>query len=144
MVLLTEPLSGAPFMSTEIAELVKEYGGFVLEFDMLCSWLVACMFFSSQNTSVFYRNTLIKFENKNKRFNLIYSNYEYALWIEKQILIVDYTKHLYGMDCFTALEQICILDLEDKKFISSRIAEDINDWIDGIQEQPQTSPNNKA
>lgn len=131
-------------MSTEIAELVKEYGGFVLEFDMLCSWLLTCMFFSSQNTSVFYRNTLIKCEGENKRFNLIYSNYEHALWVEKQILIVDYTKHLYGMDCFTSLEQICILDLEDKKFISSRIAEDINDWIDGIQEQPQTLQDNKA
>ena len=98
-------------MSTEIEDLVKEYGGSVLEFDKLCRWLLTCLFFNSKDRSVFYRNTLIKCDGANNKFNLIYSNYENAFWKENQISIVDYTKHLYGMECFTALEQICILDL---------------------------------
>ena len=87
---------------------------------------------------MFYRSTLIKCDGTNNTFNLIYSNYEHALWKEKQILIVDYTKNLYGMECFTALEQVCILDLEDKKFISLEIARDINSWIDANHEELQT------
>jgi len=125
-------------MSTEIAKLVKEYGGSVLEFDKLCRWLLTCLFFQSKSPSVFYRNTLIKCDGTSNKFNLIYSNYEHALWKEKQISIVDYTKNLYGMECFTALEQVCILDLEDKKFISLEIARDINSWIDANHEELQT------
>lgn len=131
-------------MSTEIADLVKEYGGSVLEFDKLCRWLLTCLFFNSKNRSVFYRNTLIKCDGANNKFNLIYSNYENAFWKENQISVVDYTKHLYGMECFTALEQICILDLVDKEFISSEIARDINGWIDATHEELQTLQNSKT
>lgn len=107
--------------------LVKHYGGLSRTHENMKRWVYCNLFHIRKRNSVFYRNTIIRFEPSETEFILITTpDFNKELQTISPVKLDTYVQNTFGTDSFKDLETLCTLDEHDKYFISSQILEDID------------------
>lgn len=131
-------------VNVNFENVVKHYGGHPRTHENMKRWVYCNLFHIRKRNSVFYRNTIIRFEPNETEFILINTpDFNKKLRTVSPVKLDTYVQNTFGTDSFKDLETLCTLDEQDKYFISSQILEDIDlritdAWI-GTQLAPSES-----
>lgn len=114
-------------MNQKFEKVINQYTKNNLSYCDLRNWIYCSLFILKTNENVFYRDVLIEFEQSEKRFILFdASNVSKESRGNPSISVNNYTKNFYGADSLTVLEDLCVLDAQDKYFIVCEIVLDID------------------
>lgn len=121
--------------------IVKHYGGHSQTHESMRIWVYCNLFHIRTRNSVFYRNTIIRFEPNETKFILINApDFNKELQTVSSVKLDTYVQNTFGTDSFKDLETLCTLDKHDKYFISSQILEDIDLRITDARIGTQLAP----